>query len=243
MDKRIFYTIFMVNYSRLMLGTLSIIQQYSVLLFRKTHFSLRLNDINQKNMAKKPQKTPMGQIRIIGGKWRGRKLPVLNSQGLRPTTDRVKETLFNWLMPIIHDAHCLDCFAGSGGLGIEALSRYARETTFVEYERDVAQQIKANLALLNADNGHVIHDSALSFLAKQGTPYNVIFLDPPFHKGMLSQTIQLLENNGWLAQNSYIYIEEEINAETYPLPANWILHREKIAGQVAYRLYIRSISV
>lgn len=194
-------------------------------------------------MAKKPQKTPMGQIRIIGGKWRGRKLPVLDSQGLRPTTDRVKETLFNWLMPIIQDARCLDCFAGSGGLGIEALSRYARETTFIEYERAVAQQIKANLTLLNTDNGHVIHDSALSFLAKQGTPYHVVFLDPPFHKGMLSQTIQLLENNDWLAQDSYIYIEEEINAETYSLPTNWILHREKIAGQVAYRLYIRSLSV
>ncbi|CRL62225.1 MULTISPECIES: 16S rRNA (guanine(966)-N(2))-methyltransferase [Proteus] len=193
-------------------------------------------------MAKKPQKAPMGQIRIIGGKWRGRKLPVLDSQGLRPTTDRVKETLFNWLMPVIQDARCLDCFAGSGGLGIEALSRYARETTFIEYERPVAQQITANLALLNADNGHVIQDSALSFLAKQGTPYNVVFLDPPFHKGMLSDTVQLLENNGWLAQDCYIYIEEEVKAQTYTLPIHWTLHREKIAGQVAYRLYIRSLS-
>ncbi|AYY82930.1 MULTISPECIES: 16S rRNA (guanine(966)-N(2))-methyltransferase [Proteus] len=193
-------------------------------------------------MAKKPQKAPMGQIRVIGGKWRGRKLPVLDSQGLRPTTDRVKETLFNWLMPIIQDARCLDCFAGSGGLGIEALSRYARETTFIEYERPVAKQITANLALLNADNGHVIQDSALSVLAKQGTPYNVVFLDPPFHKGMLSDTIQLLENNGWLAQDCYIYIEEEVKAQTYTIPPHWTLHREKIAGQVAYRLYIRSLS-
>ncbi|HEK0789489.1 16S rRNA (guanine(966)-N(2))-methyltransferase [Proteus terrae] len=193
-------------------------------------------------MAKKPQKAPMGQIRIIGGKWRGRKLPVLDSQGLRPTTDRVKETLFNWLMPVIQDARCLDCFAGSGGLGIEALSRYARETTFIEYERAVAQQITANLTLLNAENGHVIQDSALSYLAKQGSPYNVVFLDPPFHKGMLSDTIQLLENNGWLAQDCYIYIEEEVKAQTYTIPTHWTLHREKIAGQVAYRLYIRSLS-
>lgn len=193
-------------------------------------------------MVKKPQKSPMGQIRIIGGKWRGRKLPVLDSQGLRPTTDRVKETLFNWLMPVIQDARCLDCFAGSGGLGIEALSRYAKETTFIEYERNVAQQITANLALLNAENGKVIQDSALSWLAKQGTAYNVVFLDPPFHKGMLSETIQLLENNGWLAEDCYIYIEEEIKANTYTLPTHWTLHREKIAGQVAYRLYIRSLS-
>ncbi|HEJ9627595.1 TPA: 16S rRNA (guanine(966)-N(2))-methyltransferase [Proteus mirabilis] len=193
-------------------------------------------------MAKKPQKAPMGQIRIIGGKWRGRKLPVLDSQGLRPTTDRVKETLFNWLMPVIQNARCLDCFAGSGGLGIEALSRYALETTFIEYERTVAQQITANLTLLNAENGHVIQDSALSYLAKQGSPYNVVFLDPPFHKGMLSDTIQLLENNGWLAQDCYIYIEEEVKAQTYTIPTHWTLHREKIAGQVAYRLYIRSLS-
>lgn len=193
-------------------------------------------------MAKKPQKAPMGQIRIIGGKWRGRKLPVLYSQGLRPTTDRVKETLFNWLMPVIQDARCLDCFAGSGGLGIEALSRYARETTFIEYERTVAQQITTNLALLNAENGHVIQDSALSYLAKQGSPYNVVFLDPPFHKGMLSDTIQLLEKNGWLAQDCYIYIEEEVKAQTYTIPTCWTLHREKIAGQVTYRLYIRSLS-
>ncbi|HCH49553.1 MAG TPA: 16S rRNA (guanine(966)-N(2))-methyltransferase [Proteus sp.] len=193
-------------------------------------------------MVKKPQKSPMGQIRIIGGKWRGRKLPVLDSQGLRPTTDRVKETLFNWLMPVIQDARCLDCFAGSGGLGIEALSRYAKETTFIEYERNVAQQITANLALLNAENGKVIQDSALSWLAKQGTAYNVVFLDPPFHKGMLSETIQLLENNGWLAEDCYIYVEEEIKANTYTLPTHWTLHREKIAGQVAYRLYIRSLS-
>lgn len=192
-------------------------------------------------MAKKPQKAPMGQIRIIGGKWRGRKLPVLDSQGLRPTTDRVKETLFNWLMPVIQEARCLDCFAGSGGLGIEALSRYAQETTFIEYERVVAQQIKANLTLLNAENGHVINESALSWLAKEGTPYQVVFLDPPFHKGMLSETIKLLENNGWLAENSYIYIEEEIKADTDTLPANWTLHREKVAGQVAYRLYIRCL--
>lgn len=193
-------------------------------------------------MAKKPQKAPMGQIRIIGGKWRGRKLPVLDSQGLRPTTDRVKETLFNWLMPVIQNARCLDCFAGSGGLGIEALSRYALETTFIEYERAVAQQITANLTLLNAENGHVIQDSALSYLAKQGSPYNVVFLDPPFHKGMLSDTIQLLENNSWLAQDCYIYIEEEVKAQTYTIPTHWTLHREKIAGQVAYRLYIRSLS-
>lgn len=178
-------------------------------------------------MAKKPQKTPMGQIRIIGGRWRGRKLPVLDSQGLRPTTDRVKETLFNWLMPVIQDARCLDCFAGSGGLGIEALSRYAKETTFIEFDRKVAQQITANLALLGADNGHVIQDSALNYLAKQGTAYDVVFLDPPFHQGMLANTLQLLENNQWLAEGCYIYIEEEVNAQVYSLPENWRLHREK----------------
>lgn len=92
--------------------------------------------------AKKPPQAAAGQIRIIGGQWRGRKLPVPNSPGLRPTTDRVRETLFNWLAPVIQDARCLDCFAGSGALGLEALSRYAGSATLLEFERPVAQQLE-----------------------------------------------------------------------------------------------------
>ena len=102
---------------------------------------------------KKPNHAGSGQIRIIGGQWRGRKLPVPESPGLRPTTDRVRETLFNWLAPSMVDARCLDCFAGSGALGLEALSRYAGSTTLLEMERGVAQQLQKNLATLKASNG------------------------------------------------------------------------------------------
>ncbi|WP_434525848.1 16S rRNA (guanine(966)-N(2))-methyltransferase [Photorhabdus asymbiotica] len=190
-------------------------------------------------MAKKSQQQSMGKIRIIGGKWRSRKLPVLNSPGLRPTTDRVRETLFNWLAPVIQEARCLDCYAGSGALGLEALSRYAAQATFIEYERNVAKQLSANLALLNAKNAEITNDSALNYLSQPGTPYNVIFLDPPFRQGILAETIKLLEQHCWLADKSWIYVEAESESAAADVPANWQLHREKVAGQVAYRLYIR----
>ncbi|NHB59615.1 16S rRNA (guanine(966)-N(2))-methyltransferase [Photorhabdus sp. RW14-46] len=190
-------------------------------------------------MAKKPQRQSMGQIRIIGGKWRGRKLPVPDSPGLRPTTDRVRETLFNWLAPIIQEAHCLDCYAGSGALGLEALSRYAAQVTLIEYEHNIAKQLSANLDLLNAQNAKVINDSALTYLSQPGTSYEVVFLDPPFRKGMLSETIKLLEEQNWLADESWIYVEAESESTAIDVPVNWQLHREKVAGQVAYRLYIR----
>ncbi|MBS9434721.1 16S rRNA (guanine(966)-N(2))-methyltransferase [Photorhabdus hainanensis] len=190
-------------------------------------------------MAKKPQRQSMGQIRIIGGKWRGRKLPVPDSPGLRPTTDRVRETLFNWLAPVIQEAHCLDCYAGSGALGLEALSRYAAQVTLIEYERNIAKQLSTNLDLLSAQNAKVINDSALTYLSQSGKPYDVVFLDPPFRKGMLNETIKLLEEQNWLADESWIYVEAESESTAIDVPVNWQLHREKVAGQVAYRLYIR----
>ncbi|MEX0447734.1 16S rRNA (guanine(966)-N(2))-methyltransferase [Xenorhabdus sp. SGI246] len=190
-------------------------------------------------MTKKSQRTPLGQIRIIGGKWRGRKLPVPDSEGLRPTTDRVRETLFNWLMPVIQGARCLDCFSGSGALGFEALSRYANNATLIEYDRNVAKQLSNNLALLKAENGNVVQGNTLQYLNQSGTPFDVVFLDPPFRKGMLTETIKLLETNGWLAEVSWVYVEAEAESAATEVPTNWHLHREKIAGQVAYRLYIR----
>ncbi|WP_047679211.1 MULTISPECIES: 16S rRNA (guanine(966)-N(2))-methyltransferase [Xenorhabdus] len=190
-------------------------------------------------MTKKSQRTPLGQIRIIGGKWRGRKLPVPDSEGLRPTTDRVRETLFNWLMPVIQGARCLDCFSGSGALGFEALSRYANNATLIEYDRNVAKQLSNNLALLKAENGNVVQGNTLQYLNQSGTPFDVVFLDPPFRKGMLTETIKLLETNGWLAEVSWVYVEAESESAATEVPTNWHLHREKIAGQVAYRLYIR----
>lgn len=189
--------------------------------------------------VKKPQNASTGQIRIIGGQWRGRKLPVPNSPGLRPTTDRVRETLFNWLAPVIQGARCLDCFAGSGALGLEALSRYAGSVTLLEFERPVAQQLEKNLALLKG-NGQVVNTNALNWLAGNAEPYQVVFLDPPFRKGLLAQTIERLEQQGWLADEAWVYVEAEAESAATDVPANWALHREKVAGQVAYRLYIRT---
>ncbi|HAT1570237.1 TPA: 16S rRNA (guanine(966)-N(2))-methyltransferase [Kluyvera cryocrescens] len=190
---------------------------------------------------KKPTSGGSGQIRIIGGQWRGRKLPVPDSPGLRPTTDRVRETLFNWLAPSMVDARCLDCFAGSGALGLEALSRYAASTTLLEMERHVAQQLQKNLATLKAEHGKVVNTNTLTYLNQSGTPHDVVFVDPPFRKGLLEETLNLLEVNGWLADSALIYVESEVENGMPPVPANWELHREKIAGQVAYRLYHREV--
>lgn len=193
-------------------------------------------------MSKKPQQQKAGQIRIIGGLWRGRKLPVPDSPGLRPTTDRVRETLFNWIAPVLHDARCLDCFAGSGALGFEALSRYAGKAVLLESERNIAQQLQKNLALLNSDKGQIVNANALNWLAQPGTPFDVVFLDPPFRCGLLAETFRLLEQQGWLADEAWVYVEAEIEHSAVDVPASWQLHREKTAGQVAYRLYHRQLN-
>ena len=191
-------------------------------------------------MSKSPRSSgAAGQIRIIGGQWRGRKLPVPDSAGLRPTTDRVRETLFNWLAPDIQEARCLDCFAGSGALGLEALSRYAASATLLELERSVAQQLSQNLQTLRAAHANVVQTNTLQWLSQAGEPFDVVFVDPPFRKGLLQETLTLLEQNGWLADEALIYVESEMENGTPQAPANWDLYREKIAGQVAYRLYQR----
>lgn len=194
------------------------------------------------NLMKKNPRGGSGQIRIIGGQWRGRKLPVPDSPGLRPTTDRVRETLFNWLAPYIVDARCLDCFAGSGALGLEALSRYALAATLLEKDRHVAQQLQKNLVTLGAAQGQVVATDTLQFLTQRpqtGEPYDIVFIDPPFRKGLLEETLNLLENNGWLASEALIYVESEVENGAPSTPKGWLLHREKSAGQAASRLYIR----
>lgn len=191
-------------------------------------------------MVRKMQSASRGQIRVIGGKWQRRKLTISDSGSLRPTTDRIRETLFNWLIPVIRAARCLDCFAGSGALAIEALSRNAASATLIELERPIATQLVANLAKLEAKNAQVINSNTLNYLAQAGTAYNVIFLDPPFRKDLLQQTALLLERNGWLTENCWIYVEAESEADLSILPKNWQLHRKKVAGQVAYCLYIRN---
>ena len=188
---------------------------------------------HRKQSAKPSNK---GSIRIIAGLHRGRKLPVLMAEGLRPTTDRVKETVFNWLMPFIQDTNCLDCFAGSGGLGFEALSRGASHVSLIELNKAAAQQLTENKALLQANNISVINSDVLNFIRKNTQRFDVVFLDPPFRKNFVEQTALLLNENS-LADNALIYIEMESEDNNQQLPLNWKLLKEKIAGQVIYRLY------
>ena len=177
-----------------------------------------------------------GSIRIIAGKHRGRKLPVLMAEGLRPTTDRVKETVFNWLMPYVQEANCLDCFAGSGSLGFEAMSRGAQKVTLLELNKTAVNQLKANKQLLNAESINIDHVDTLEYLKTNIEAYDLIFLDPPFRKQLVEQCAMLL-NSGWLTANAVIYVEMEANDNCQQLPNNWTLLKEKIAGQVSYQLY------
>ncbi len=194
----------------------------------------------QQNTSQKKPST--GFVRIISGLWRGRKLPVHDAEGLRPTTDRVKETLFNWLAQDIPRAKCLDLFAGSGGLGFEAASRQAEIVTMVELNTNAFNQIKKNIAALKATNLQVHNTDALSYLKQSGTPHHVVFIDPPFRKGLLNETISLLEKNGWLAEDAMIYVETEKELSLDGIPSHWHLHREKNAGQVSFRLFERQQS-
>lgn len=183
-----------------------------------------------------------GQIRIIGGQWRGRKLLVPNSPGLRPTTNRMRETLSNWLAPVLHGANCLDCFAGSGALGLEALSRAAASVTLLEQDRTVSTQLAKNLQLLSAQQARVVTIDSLRWLAQPGDKFNVVFIDPPFRQGMIDDTVSLLERYHRLNDEAWIYIESETKGPIPTVPAHWQLHREKVAWRVAYRLYIRNTS-
>lgn len=195
-------------------------------------------------MKKKPspqRASNSGFIRIISGQFRGRKLPVNDLEGLRPTTDRIKETVFNWLMQDTREANVLDCFAGSGGLGFECLSRFAKDATFIELNKQAAEQLKKNISTLKLENAHVINNSAIDFLSSQnqGLNFDLVFVDPPFRKGLAEPSCQLLEQNNWLSDNALIYVEVEKEC-TLNAPENWHILKEKQAGQVLCRLYQRN---
>lgn len=180
---------------------------------------------------------PESTLRLIGGDWRSRKLKFREILGLRPTPDRVRETLFNWLAPIIPGARCLDLFAGSGALGLEALSRGAGETWFVEADGPTAKQLRENLQLLQSTQGKVIAGDALGLLKQPcPQPFDVIFLDPPFRQGWLDRICPLLESGGWVAPGGRIYLEFERENPPTALPASWQALRQKEAGQLCYQL-------
>lgn len=176
------------------------------------------------------------QLRIIGGQWRGRRWSFPELPGLRPTPDRVRETLFNWLAPILPGTRCLDLFAGSGALGLEALSRGAASVTFVERQPVAARALRDTLRLLNAQDAQVEAVDALYWLRQAATPFEIVLLDPPFGQGLLEPICTILEMEGWLSASAWIYLEAEAATERLVLPQNWVLRREKTAGAVSYRL-------
>ncbi len=185
-------------------------------------------------------------LRIIGGEWRSRRVPFPIIEGLRPTPDRVRETLFNWLQNITPGARCLDLFAGSGALGLEALSRGAESVTFVDQASEATRQLRDNLNTLKSQNGEVITMSAITWLESRNTDneprYDLVFLDPPFRKGLLPLILTLLEERNLLSDNALIYIESESETKLLDIPENWQEYRAKTAGQVTYRLFSRTAS-
>ena len=175
-------------------------------------------------------------LRIIGGRWRGRRLQFPDAEGLRPTPDRVRETLFNWLGPGIAGARCLDLFAGSGALGLEALSRGAARVLFVEQTAAAARDLKATLQEWGGTQGEVRRADALALLAGPAESFDVVFLDPPFAGTLLAEAAPRLAHGGWLAPGALIYAESPARTGLPPLPSSWVLLKAKQAGEVGYHL-------
>jgi 16S rRNA (guanine966-N2)-methyltransferase len=176
-------------------------------------------------------------LRIIGGAWRGRKLRFPASAAIRPTPDRVRETLFNWLGTATQGAQCLDLFAGSGALGLEALSRGAAQVTFVEREPSAVRELRARLAEWQAGDARVERADALRYLVGAAHPFNIVFLDPPFASGLLSRAAALLDERGWLHQGALIYVESAAREPLPALPESWRVLKAKQAGEVGYHLF------
>lgn len=181
------------------------------------------------------------ELRIIGGTWRGRRLRFPPQAEIRPTPDRVRETLFNWLGPRVPGARCLDLFAGSGALGLEALSRGAAWVTFVERDAVAVRELRARLAQWGATGAQVEQSDAMRFLGGVAQPFDIVFLDPPFASTLLEQSGRLLEERHWLGSQALLYVETQARTELPPLPPNWRVSRAKQAGAVGYHLLKREV--
>jgi 16S rRNA (guanine966-N2)-methyltransferase len=180
-------------------------------------------------------------IRIIGGTWRGRRFRFADVPDIRPTPDRVRETLFNWLGSRVIGARCLDLFAGSGALGFEALSRGAASAVFVEQSAVAVRALTELRATLEAQGAHVEREDAFRFLRRAPTPFDIVFLDPPFAAGLLNKSAALLEAHGWLAPEALIYVESAAREPLPPLPESWQPLKAKQAGEVGYHLFARAV--
>jgi 16S rRNA (guanine966-N2)-methyltransferase len=183
-----------------------------------------------------------GQLRVIGGEWRGRKVRFPPVAAIRPTPDRVRETVFNWLQDVTPGSRCLDLYAGSGALGLEALSRGAREVVFVDVEPAIIRHLGDTLRELRCERGRVVRADARSFLEQPAAPFDVIFLDPPFAEPVLADICDRIEAGGWLKAGGLAYLEAPAAAGEPDLPAGWTLHRSKRAGEVGYHLARRDVA-
>lgn len=190
-------------------------------------------------MKTQPDKgRPAGKVRIIGGRWRGTRLEVADAAGLRPSADRVRETLFNWLQPILPGARVLDLFAGSGALGLESLSRGAREALLVERDPKLAAALQAAISRLHADDeATVVRADALAFLrAPLHGRFDVVFVDPPFAGNLWKGAVDALAP--WLAPQAWLYLESPAQAAIEP-GSGWMPHREGRTREARYALYRR----
>ena len=190
-------------------------------------------------MKRTPAQTT-SQLRIIGGTWRGRKLTFTDRTGLRPTGDRVRETLFNWLAPYLPGSRCLDLFAGSGALGMEALSRGAQYCDFVDSDSQAVASIQANLDTFASaypeECAQVTLNNALNFLTENRTDWHIVFIDPPFGQGLAEPALTHLIHHNCLSQDSWVYFETR-QSQPEPIPEDlYTVYREKTAGDVLYRL-------
>ncbi len=177
-----------------------------------------------------------GQLRIIAGQWRGRRLSVPEQEGLRPTPDRVRETLFNWLQPTLPGATCLDLFSGTGALCLEALSRGAGRVVMVEKASHVVTALRQHVVLLKAENSEVVLADAVEYLNQTPQAFDIIFLDPPFQSDLIGSCAAAIETRGWCKPDGLIYIEAPSQLQELPIPKTWELIRSKKTGQVGYHL-------
>ena len=187
-------------------------------------------------MARGNKKPQPGRLRIVAGNWRSRLLQIADVPGLRPTSERIRETLFNWLANDIHGARCLDLCAGTGALGLEALSRGAGNVVFVERSGIAARVLRSNIGELEAAGAEVLQTDAREFLSREtASTYDIVFLDPPFADDMLGELCRLLAHGGWLAEGARVYLEMD-KKQQLELPADWSVMRDKAAGNVRYML-------
>lgn len=188
----------------------------------------------------RPRGKTANQVRIIGGTHRGRRLNFPDLPGLRPTGDRVRETLFNWLQPIMPGARCLDLFAGSGALGLEAASRGADVVVMLDQAPVVVKQLRKHVTDLGLEQVRIEQADALDWLSRGGAEtFDIVFLDPPFGSDFLGECCRRLEDGNWLNPEARVYIEMDVLESLPELPEHWRVLRQKKAGQVSYYLVSR----